>query len=90
MSISVSSGGVGKPPSTPLLQPRHESPVAELLPALLRLVDGHDRPTTRRGAGGMEDLTVGQLVVARMDRGERRLVVLLRTAGEVGERSRTP
>ena len=60
MSISVSCGGVGNPPSIARLHTRHEDAVAERLPALLRLVHGHDRPAARRRAGGVEDLTVGQ------------------------------
>ena len=68
MSISVSCGGVGKPPSTPACRRGRRMPSRNALPALLRLVDGHDRPPTRGRSGGVEDLPVGQHI---RDRDER-------------------
>src|SRR3954449_10954492 len=55
----------------------HQDVIAKAFPALLRVVDRHNRPTALGGPGCMEHLAGGQ-TVARMHRGERRLVVLLR------------
>src|SRR3954454_2203026 len=70
------------------LHPRHQDVVAEALPALLRLVDGHDGPATLRGARGVKDLAVRQLIWARVNRSYRRLVLLLRPTREVVDDSK--
>src|SRR5215831_2739675 len=43
-----------------LLQSRHQHVIAESLPALLRLVDGHNGPATGRRSSRVEDLALGQ------------------------------
>src|SRR5262249_36768469 len=62
---------------------RHQCPVAEVLPALLRLVNRDDRPTLGRRPGCVEDLPFRQAAVARMDRRDRCLVLLLGRAREL-------
>src|ERR1700712_4000010 len=72
-----------EPALDPGLHGGQQGLVAELLPALLRVVHGHDRPTTGGGAGGVKYLTLRQLVLAGMDRGDRCLVLLLGPTREV-------
>src|SRR5215468_3844253 len=53
-----------------LLQSRHKHVIAESLPALLRLVDGHNCPATGRRASRVEDLALGQCSPTGMYRRE--------------------
>src|SRR6266542_193920 len=62
---------------------RHQHVVAEAFPALLRVVNGDDRPAVSRRPGRVEDLPLGQAPIARMHGRDRRLVLLLRSAGKL-------
>src|SRR5829696_1477489 len=73
----------GEPAFDALLQSRQQDAVAEALPALLGVVDRHDNPAISRGASRVERLALGQAVSVGMHRRKGRLVLLLRTAGEV-------
>src|SRR5215470_2043347 len=53
-----------------LLQSWHQHVIAESLPALLRLVDGHNGPATGRRSSRVEDLARGQCSPTGMDRRE--------------------
>jgi len=55
--VNLECSFLGRPNQSPfdtLLHSRHEDLVPELLPALLGVVHGHDRPTTGRRTGGVE------------------------------------
>jgi hypothetical protein len=65
-----------------LLHARHQDAVAQLLPALLRVVDGNDGPAAIGRAGGVEDLPVGQASLADVNCGERCVVLLPGAARE--------
>src|SRR4051794_18731357 len=67
----------------PCLHPRHEDVVAEPLPALLRVVDRQDRPSTGRRPCGVVDLPGRQPIGAGVHRGDRSLVLVLGAAREV-------
>ena len=71
----------GEAAADALLQTGHQDAVAEPLPALLGLVDRHDRPATGRGAGRVEDLAFRQAVPAGVHRRDRGLILLLGPAG---------
>lgn len=60
----------GKAAFDPLLHSWHKDAVAELLPTLLRLVDRHDGPATRRRTSRVKDLTFRETVSCRMDRSD--------------------
>src|SRR3954451_14378939 len=58
----------------------HQNVVAELLPALLRVVNRHDRPAAVRCTGGVKSLALGQTAVARVNGRNRRLILSLSAA----------
>jgi len=70
-----------------LLHARHQDVVAEAVPTVLRLVDGHDRPSVGRRTGGMEDLPVWQRVRRWVDGRDRCLVLLLGSTRKVMDNS---
>src|SRR5438874_10909522 len=66
-----------------LLHAGHQDAVAKALPALLGVVDRHDRPASGRWTGRVEDLAFGHAAGARVHGGDRRLVLLSGAAGEM-------
>src|SRR6266516_3487779 len=75
--------GRGKAALDAFVHARHQHVVAEAFPALLRVVNGDDRPAVSRRPGRVEDLPLGQAPIARMHGRDRRLVLLLRSAGKL-------
>src|SRR6476659_6068715 len=61
---------------------RHQRLVAEALPALLRLVNRHDRPTISRRPGNVKDLPLWEAPVTRMNGRDRGFVLLLCPSGK--------
>src|ERR1019366_2686337 len=65
-----------------LLHTWNEGSVAELLPTVLRVVNGHDRPATLGSACGMEHLALWQDAACGMNRDNSLVVLALRSAGK--------
>lgn len=65
-----------------LLHTWHQDAVAELLPAFLGVVYGHDDSAVTRRAGNVKHLPVWQAAVARMHSCDRGSVLVLGTTGE--------
>jgi hypothetical protein len=70
-----------------LLHPWHQDAVAELLPAFLGIVYGHDDPAVTCGAGNVKHLPVWQAAVARMHSCDGGSVLVLGTTGEAVDNS---
>jgi hypothetical protein len=71
-----------EPSFNALLHARYQGPVAKLLPAVLRLVNGHDRPAALRSACGMECLAFWQATAGGMNLDNRFVLLALRSAGK--------
>src|SRR5665213_3752508 len=71
-----------EPTLNALLHTWNKGSVAELLPTVLRVVNGHDRPAALGSACGMERLALWQTTACGMNLDNSLVVLALRSAGK--------